>query len=96
MPAYAIARVDIEDWEQYQHYLKAVPAVIQKFGGKVIARGMDVVTLEGPAESRRIVILEFPSLERIKEFYHSAEYQQVKKLREGVSTGQLIALEGIS
>jgi uncharacterized protein (DUF1330 family) len=60
MGAYAIARVNIQDWNQYKEYVKAVPAVIEKFGGRVLARGMDVLTLEGPEEQGRIVILEFP------------------------------------
>jgi uncharacterized protein (DUF1330 family) len=94
MPAYVIARVDITDRQQYQHYLKATPPVIEQFGGRVIARTEAPLTLEGPDENRRIIIIEFPSVERAKEFYHSPEYRNAKKLREGAGTGELIVIEG--
>jgi len=94
MPVYIIARVDITDRDRYQHYLKAVPPVIEQHGGKVIARSEDTITLEGPAETRRIVIIEFPTMGKAKEFYHSPEYRNAKKLREGAGTGELIVIGG--
>jgi uncharacterized protein (DUF1330 family) len=95
MPAYIIARVDIMDRDQYQHYLKAVPSVIEQYGGKVIARSESPLTLEGRDEPRRIIILQFPSVARAKEFYHSPEYQEALKLREGAAHGELMVIEGV-
>jgi uncharacterized protein (DUF1330 family) len=94
MPAYVIARVDITDREQYQHYLRAAPPVIIQYSGRVIARSEAPLTLEGPDENRRIIIIEFPSVERAKEFYHSPEYQNVKKIRKDAGTGELIVIDG--
>ena len=95
MAAYIIAKIDITDWEQYQKYIAATPAVIEKFGGTFIARGGETLTLEGPEETRRVVLLEFPSLEKAKAFYTSQEYQDVLKLREGAATASLVAVEGV-
>lgn len=94
MPAYIIARIEVTDWNRYREYTKLTPAAIARFGGRFIARGGEVVTLEGPPETRRMVILEFPSLEQAKAFYHSEEYSQARKLREGVAIGQFLAVEG--
>jgi uncharacterized protein (DUF1330 family) len=93
MPAYIIARVNITDRGQYQHYLKAAPPVILQYGGRIIARSGAPVTLEGPEETRRIIIIEFPSVEKAKEWYHSPEYRNVKRLREGAGTGELIVVD---
>ena len=57
---------------------------------------VEMVVLEGPPETRRVVIIEFPSLDKAKEFFQSEEYSRVKKLREGAATGQFIAIEGSS
>ena len=95
MAAYLIARIKVSDWEKYQAYVKATPAVIAKYGGKFLCRAGETVTLEGPQETQRIVLIEFPSLDRAKEFYHSSDYQAVRKLRLEVATGQLIAVEGV-
>lgn len=94
VPAYLIARVEVTDWNRYRDYTKATPAAIRRFGGKFIVRGGEMVTLEGPPETHRVVIIEFSSLARAKAFYHSQEYSRVKKLREGAATGQLIAIDG--
>ena len=83
MPAYIIARVDITDREKYQNYLKAAPPVIEQYGGKVIARSESPLTLEGRYETRRIVVLQFPSVAKAKKFYHSPGYRKARKLREG-------------
>ncbi len=95
MPACLIARVDVTDWDRYRQYTQATPGVIAKFGGRFVARGGQMVTFEGPAETRRVVIIEFPSLDQLKTFYQSAEYAEVKKLRAGAATGQFLAVEGL-
>jgi uncharacterized protein (DUF1330 family) len=87
--------VTISNWEQYKEYTKFSPGVVAKHGGKFMARGGEMATLEGPVEGNRIVILEFPSLEKAKKFYHSPEYQTAKKLREGASTVSFVALTGV-
>ena len=94
MPAYVIARVDITDRQQYQKYTAVAPSAILKYGGKVIARSESPVALEGPEERRRIVIIEFPSVERAQEWYDSPEYRHARELRKDASVGELIAIEG--
>jgi uncharacterized protein (DUF1330 family) len=69
--------------------------VVKKFEGKYIARAGEIVTLEGPEEKRRIVLIEFPTLEQAKEFFNSSEYQEVKKLRKDASIAEIIVVDGI-
>ena len=95
MAAYMIAKIDIIDPEQYKKYIAATPAVIAEFGGKFIARGGEIVTLEGPEEKRRVALVEFPSLDKVREFYASADYQAVMKMREGAATVSLVAIAGV-
>jgi uncharacterized protein (DUF1330 family) len=94
MPAYIIGHVTVINPDRYAHYMKATPEVIAKFGGKFIVRGGDKVTLEGEAETARVVILEFPSLERAQAFFNSTEYQQVKSLRQGAAIAHFMAIDG--
>ncbi len=80
--------------EQYQEYAKVTPDVVAQYGGRFIVRGGATVTLEGPEEKDRIVVLEFPSLDQAKAFYGSEEYAAAAKLREGAASAQFIAVEG--
>ncbi len=94
MPAYLIARVEVTDWDRYREYVKATPGAIAKHGGRFLARGGDMVTLEGPNETRRVVLIEFPSLDQAKAFYYSPEYTEAKKLRAGAAKGEFLAVAG--
>lgn len=94
MSAYLIVRVEVTNFEKYKNYLSAVPAVIEKYGGKYIVRAKETITLEGPEEKRRIVIIEFPSVDKVKEFYNSAEYQKVREFRKDAAIGELIIADG--
>jgi len=91
---YIIAQVDVTNPQQYAEYAKLTPALIEKAGGRFIARGGRVATLEGPAAPSRVVIIEFPSFERAQEFYNSPEYVAVRKLRAGAATAQFVVVEG--
>ncbi len=94
MAAYVIARVQVHDWEKYRQYTRRTPDVIAKYGGKFVVRGGEVVTLEGPQETRRIVVIEFPSLQQATAFYNSTEYGEARALRADAATGSFIAVEG--
>jgi len=94
MHAYIIARVDVTDWTRYRGYTKRTPEVISRYGGRFIVRGGQIVTLEGEPETRRLVVIEFPTLARAQEFFNSPEYAKVKELRMDAAIGQFLAVEG--
>jgi uncharacterized protein (DUF1330 family) len=96
MPAYVVIRIKADDPAQLKDYQKVAPAIIEKYGGKLLARGGEVVSLEGPEETRRIVIIEFPTLDNAKKFYYSDEYSNAIQLRKGVANFELIAVDGVN
>ena len=95
MPAYVIADIDVHDPVRYADYRAMVPASIEAYGGRFLARGGNVESLEGPWRPKRTVILEFPSVERAKAWWDSEEYAPAKALRRSASQGSLILLEGL-
>lgn len=94
MPAYIIGRIDIRDRKAYGEYVSHTPRIISQFGGRFIVRGGETETLEGPEETLRLVVIEFPSLDKARDFFRSDEYQAVKKLREGAGDAQFVAVDG--
>ncbi|MFM1896785.1 MAG: hypothetical protein RLZZ385_1859 [Pseudomonadota bacterium] len=94
MPAYLIVRIAAAQPELLKPYQLATPAVVAKYHGRFIVRGGPVVSLEGPGEHRRIVVLEFPDLTLAQAFYHSPEYAAAKQLRAGIAEAEIIAVEG--
>jgi uncharacterized protein (DUF1330 family) len=94
MAAYVIGEVDVMDPAAYEDYRKQVGAVVTKYGGRFIARGGKVEALEGGWSPKRLVLLEFPTMERALKWYRSADYAPLIKLRQKASKGRLVAIEG--
>jgi uncharacterized protein (DUF1330 family) len=94
MKAYVIVDVAITDPVRYEDYKKLTPGSLVPFGGKFIVRGGQSETLEGSWKPGRIVVLEFPSLEKAKAWWSSEEYRPAKALRQSASVTQMIVVEG--
>ena len=95
MAAYIHANVDITDPVAYEDYRRQVPAVVAAHGGRFLVRGGVTTVLEGAANPKRQVILEFPDMAHLQAFYNSPEYQRLIAIRQGASTGVLLAIEGV-
>jgi uncharacterized protein (DUF1330 family) len=95
MPAYLIARVRVQDPAAYEEYKRLAAAAIEKFDGRYRARGGTMVTLEGDEEKSRVVVVEFPSLDRAQAWYRSPEYQKAIAARTGCATGQFVLVDGL-
>lgn len=96
MKAYVIIRVEIEDPTLLKGYQAVAPAAIEKYKGKIIVRGGTVINFEGPEDTRRTIVIEFPSLLDAEVFYHSAEYTEACKRREGIGKFEIFGVEGIN
>ena len=96
MPAYVIVEVSITDHSEYEEYKKLTPAAIAAYDGKFIVRGAQTESLEGEWHPERIVVLEFPSLERAKEWWGSSEYSKAKEIRQRSATTKMLVVEGYS
>lgn len=94
MAAYVIAEIELTDPSAYEDYKKVVPATIEAYGGKYLTRGGAAENLEGKWIPKRIVILEFDSMERAKQWWHSEEYKAPKRLRQSASYTNMIVVEG--
>ena len=90
---YWIVRVDIADPEQYKSYIAANAEPFRKFGARFLVRGGRFENPEGTSRARNAVI-EFPTYESAVECWHSPEYQRALKLRQPVSTADLVIVEG--
>jgi uncharacterized protein (DUF1330 family) len=96
MPAYVIVQVKVEDPVRYEAYKKMVPPSLANYGGRFLVRGAKTETLEGAWQPSRLVILEFPSVERAKAWWASPEYAEAKALRQATAQTELLVVEGFS
>jgi uncharacterized protein (DUF1330 family) len=83
MPAYWVARAKVNDPVEYKKYTDRVPEIIERYGGKVLARGGKYRIMEGPEVFHRFVVIEFPSLEQGVACFESPEYREAAAFRRG-------------
>ena len=95
MTAYVIGEIEVTDPASYEDYRKQVLATIQKYGGKFLVRGGRIEALEGGWAPKRVVLLEFPTMQQLEKWYRSPEYAPLIKLRQKASKGRLVAVEGV-
>lgn len=91
---YLLFRSEFPDKEAIRPYGRAVVPVAAKFGGRFIVLADHPEALEGSPDTRRVVIIEFPSLEAARSFWGSPEYAEVRKLREGIGLVETVLFEG--
>ncbi len=94
MTAYIIGRIAVTDPERYPDYTSQTPALIAKHGGRFVVRGGAPATLEGPDETRRMVVIEFPSRAAAKTFYSDPAYEPVRAIRWAAAESELILVDG--
>ena len=95
MKAYVIVEVSITEPVEYEAYKKLTPAAIAAYDGQFIVRGGKAESLEGDWQPERIVVLEFPSVARAKEWWNSKEYTPAKLIRQRTANTKMIVVEGV-
>ena len=96
MSAYLIANVEIKDSEKIKEYLAATPEILKKYSGRFLVRGGELWIAEGKWNPKRVVVVEFDSFEKAKEFWNSEEYKPLKELRQLSSNTDMIFVDGIT
>src|ERR1700755_75058 len=89
MPAYWVARSKINDPAEYKKYTDRVPAIVAKYGGKVLARGGKYQIVEGPEKFTRHVVIEFATMEQALACHRSTEYQEAAAFRRNNGAGEV-------
>ena len=97
MAAYLLADVAPHDMDAYRAsgYLEAVVRLAADYGGRYLARGGDMQRLEGDWEPRRMVIIEFPSMDDLRAWYDSDAYAPWREVRQGLADSRLVAVDGL-
>jgi uncharacterized protein (DUF1330 family) len=95
MPAFVIVEVEVHDPTRYEEYKRMAQDSLAVYGARYIVRGGRTEVLEGGWAPKRLVILEFESLARAREWWDSPEYREGKALRNAIATSKMVAVEGL-
>ena len=95
MAAYVIVDVTVHDAATYERYRVLAEQSIAQYDGRYLVRGGAATLLEGERPPARVVVLEFPSVDRAREWWESREYSEAKALRQASATSEMVLVEGV-
>ena len=95
-PYYVLFDVDIWDTRRYREYMDRVRPALESAGGRYLVRGGDHTVYEGDWTPSRLVVLEFPSQDAWKSFDNGPSYEEVRSVREAVSSGRMVGVQGLA
>jgi uncharacterized protein (DUF1330 family) len=94
LAAYFIVNLEVNDAATFGEYRTKVAPIIAQYGGRYIVRGGAIEQIEGNLALQRLVILEFPTLDAARNFYRSAEYAPLLKMRIASTISDIVLVEG--
>ena len=95
MAGYVIIDLEIIDEPLFGEFAAKIVDVVAAHGGKYLVRGGATEVSDGDWNPGRIVVMEFESVERAREFVNSPGYQEIIDIRARSSRGSVIIVEGV-
>jgi uncharacterized protein (DUF1330 family) len=96
MAGYVLLNVNVHDPDRYQEYARLGPPTVAQYGGRYLVRGGPVERRDGGWTPKRLVIIEFPTVERARAWWDSADYAPARALRESCSDSDVVIAEGVA
>jgi len=95
MAIYMITDISVKDEATYAVYVEKVRSIVEKHGGRYLARGGAVTPLTDNWKPERVAIIAFDNLRQIQECFSSDEYLRIAPLREQSTESRAIVVDGI-
>ncbi len=96
MAVFLIIEIEVSEPGMYSEYVRRVPEIIEKHGGRYLVRGGKVTPLSGNWNPERIIVVEFETVEQIRSCLGSPEYLELAPLRERSTASRAIIVDGHS
>jgi uncharacterized protein (DUF1330 family) len=95
-PVYTVFEIDVTNVEAYtREYAPLAQASIRKAGGKQLAGGQKVTSLEGAPPKPRVTIHRWDSLEQAQAWFNSDDYRAARKIGDKYAKFRAFAVEGL-
>jgi uncharacterized protein (DUF1330 family) len=96
MSAYVISEVEMRDAAGFEAYRTIAAKTIAQYGGRYLVRGGGASVIEGGPPPKTVIVVEFPTMQRLREWYASPEYAEALKVRRTALDRRLIFVQGVA
>jgi uncharacterized protein (DUF1330 family) len=95
-PIYYIAEIDVKNLDAYtKEYAPKAQALIKASGGRLVAAGQNVTSIEGEPPKKRVAVQVWDSMEKIRAWRNSAEFKEIRKIGEKYAKFRSFTVEGL-
>jgi uncharacterized protein (DUF1330 family) len=95
MKYYTVAELSVTERGWARDYVAEVTPMVERYGGRYLARTNAFEKLEGDREPPQMVVLiEWPDEESAIDFYESEEYRSYRERRRAGSRGEFLLVAG--
>ena len=95
-PIYYIAEIDVTNIDAYtKEYAPIAQASIKAAGGRLLAAGQNVTSVEGAPPTKRVAIQVWESMEKIQAWRNSAELKELRKVGDKYAKFRAYTVEGL-
>lgn len=95
MAGYLLSDNEITDQSAFSEFADGIVGVVESYGGKWHVRGGPTEVVTGERAPHRVVVIEFESVERVRECINSPEYQELAAIRDRSSVTTTFIVEGV-
>ena len=95
-PVYSVAEISVTNLDAYlKEYSPLAQAGIKNSGGKLLAVGQNVTSVEGAPPANRVAIQQWDSLEKLQAWRNSAEFKKAREIGDKYAKFRTFTIEGL-
>lgn len=93
-PGYVIAEAEITNPEALQKYGEKIAETLAPFNHRYVVSTSKIQALEGDPPKSRVVVIEFDSVQKAREWYDSPAYAAIRPIRQMAAKSRIFIVEG--
>jgi uncharacterized protein (DUF1330 family) len=96
-PIYYVAEIDVTNLDGYlKEYVPRDQANVKAYGGRILAAGTKVATIEGDPPKSRVAVQVWDSIESFQTWRDSAEAKAIRAVAHKYARFRSFTVEGLS
>jgi uncharacterized protein (DUF1330 family) len=96
VPTYYIAEIEVTNLDGYlKEYEPRVQANIKAFGGRILAAGTKVATMDGDPPQSRVMLLVWDNIENVQIWRDSAAFKEIRVVGQKYAKFRAFTVEGL-
>jgi len=93
---YYIAEIEVTNLDGYlKQYEPRNQANVKAFGGRILASGTKVATMDGDPPQSRVTVLVWNSIEQVQTWRDSAEFKEIRAVGQRYAKFRAFTVEGL-